>query len=399
MKVGKRVRLGDVVDIASGQVDPRVEPYASMPHVGSDNIRSGTGELFGIQRARDLALISGKYTFDASDVLYSKIRPALNKVALPAVAGVCSADIYPIRCRPNLDRRFLAHLLRCSEFLEFARKHSARTNIPKMNRKALLEYQFEIPALAEQRRIADLLDKADAIRRKRKEALALTDDLLRSTFLEMFGDPVTNPKGWPVAKLGSLLNFLTSGSRGWARFYTDSGATFLRIQNVKRDELALDDVAFVNPPETAEAKRTRVKPGDVLLSITADLGRTAVVPDDLTDAHINQHLAILRPAGIDPEFLSAYLASPGGQMQFTRLNRHGVKAGLNFNDIRGVDVMLPSANAQATYATAKRKIRRARVDYVQTLQESERLFGSLMDRAFRGELTAAQPGERARRTG
>ncbi len=141
-----------------------------------------------------------------------------------------------------------------------------------------------------------------------------------SAFLEMLGDPVTNPKGWPAKPLGQLLAFLTSGSRGWAEYYADTGDIFLRIQNIKRDKLDLSDVAHVRVPDSAEARRTRTYPGDVLLSITADLGRTAVVPDTLKRAFINQHLAILRPLEVNSEYLSSFLESEGGQRQIKRLN-------------------------------------------------------------------------------
>lgn len=379
----ERVLLGDVVDVASGQVDPREAPYCDLPHVAGDNIESGTARLFGIRTARELNLVSGKYKFGPEDVLYSKIRPALNKVALPDFSGICSADMYPLRPRNGrLDRRYLAYLLRRDAFLAYAERHSSRTNIPKINREALLAYEFVLPPVAEQRRIADILDKADAIRRNRAEAIALTEELLRSTFLEMFGDPVANPKRWPVKKLGELLEFLTSGSRGWAEFYAQTGPTFLRIQNVRDDELRLDDVAFVQPPSSAEATRTRTRPGDVLLSITADLGRVAVVPDNLGPAHISQHLALLRPRGIEPEFLSAFLASQGGQHQFARLNRHGVKAGLNFDDIREVDVLTPPRTVQLAFVKAKSQDRALRARHRDAARVAGELFASLVDQAF-----------------
>lgn len=165
----------------------------------------------------------------------------------------------------------------------------------------------------------------------------------------MFGDPVTNPRGWEVRRVGDLLAFLTSGLRGWARYYCDSGSTFLRIQNVGRNELRLDDLAYVDAPRNAEAERTRIKEGDVLLSITADLGRTGVVSAQLAGAYINQHLAILRPPEVNPYYLSAFIASEGGQSQIRRLNRGGVKAGLNFDDVRSIAVMLPPLDRQGNY--------------------------------------------------
>jgi len=146
---------------------------------------------------------------------------------------------------------------------------------------------------------------------------------------------------WSTESLGQLVSFMTSGSRGWAQYYSDNGALFIRIQNVGMNQLFLDDLAYVTAPDTAEAKRTRVQAGDVLISITADLGRTAVVPEGLGDAFINQHLAVLRTSKIDPHFLSLYLTSPDGQVQVHRLDRVGVKSGLNFDDLRSIAVPMP----------------------------------------------------------
>ena len=158
----EEITLGELVEVASGQVDPTQQPYCDMPHIGGENIESDTGNLQGVKTASELGLISGKYLFDGSNVLYSKIRPALNKVALPDFVGICSADIYPIRpANQRLDRIYLAYLLFSNTFLKYATKHSARSKIPKINRDSLLAYQLFIPCLPEQNRIASCLTSLD----------------------------------------------------------------------------------------------------------------------------------------------------------------------------------------------------------------------------------------------
>ncbi len=158
----EEITLGELVEVASGQVDPTQQPYCDMPHIGGENIESDTGNLQGVKTASELGLISGKYLFDGSNVLYSKIRPALNKVALPDFVGICSADIYPIRpANQRLDRIYLAYLLFSNTFLKYATKHSARSKIPKINRESLLAYQLFIPCLPEQNRIASCLTSLD----------------------------------------------------------------------------------------------------------------------------------------------------------------------------------------------------------------------------------------------
>ncbi|HAH08077.1 MAG TPA: hypothetical protein DCM05_16395 [Elusimicrobia bacterium] len=243
---------------------------------------------------------------------------------------------------------------------------------------------LDLPRLDEQRRIAAILDKADAIRRKRQQALEAGNSLERNAFLELFGDPVVNPKSWPVKRIGDMLVFLTSGSRGWAQYYSDSGSFFLRIQNVGRDQLNLKEVIRVQAPKNPEAERTRVQAGDVLLSITADLGRVGIVPSALAGAYINQHLAIIRvrPNEIVPDYLSSYLASHAGQAQITRLNRQGVKAGLNFDDIRGLKVLLPPKTTQLKYAAMKAKAQEIRRVHEQAMTQNEILFSALSNRAW-----------------
>jgi len=250
----------------------------------------------------------------------------------------------------------------------------------------LRKIKIPLPPIDEQHRIAAILDKAAAISRKRQKAIQLADDFLRAVFLDMFGDPVTNPRGWESKLVGELLIFLTSGSRGWAKYYSKKGHLFLRIQNLGNNQLILDDVALVDPPNNAEAKRTKVHPGDVLLSITADLGRTAIVPDTVHTAYINQHLAILRFRDVEPVYASAYLSSKGGQHQIKKLNRGGVKAGLNFDDIKSLKILLPRRDLQKHWAQIYKKHMLQQVTHKNALSTSSDLFNSLTQRAFQGEL-------------
>jgi len=247
---------------------------------------------------------------------------------------------------------------------------------------------FEVPAikLAEQRKISAILDKAEALRAKRRTAFGHADRLIQSLFMQFFGDLVSSPGTWQRKPLGSILDFLTSGSRGWAAYYRDSGSLFLRIQNVGRDELRLDDVAFVDAPQTAESRRTRVEAGDVLLSITADLGRTAVVPEGLGNAYINQHLSILRTSAVLPRFLSAFLTSPSGQRQILRRNKQAVKAGLNFDDIRSVEIPMPPPSLQKKFVETVQAAERVKEQHRSSSEHLDFLFDSLQHRAFLGEL-------------
>lgn len=376
-------QIADIERIAARPdcIDPD-DVFIGLEHI------DGEGNLDETNRSGGSGIASTKFRFTENHVLYGKLRPYLRKIALPNCTGVCSTDILPILPKRGIaDRSYLFHYLRQPHMVDLAVSRTAGANLPRLSPSILADFPIRFPLINEQRRIAAILDKADAIRRKRQQALALADDFLRSAFLEMFGDPVMNTKGWVVDALGDHLDYLTSGSRGWAMYYDDDGQDiFIRIGNVGSNQLLMDDLQAINAPENAEARRTRVCPGDVLLSITADLGRTAVVPPNLGSAYINQHLAIIRPKGIEPLFLSQFLASRGGQMQFKQLDRSGVKSGLNFDDIRSLRIPLPPLPMQQRFATLWRRVQLAADDLRSAVQTTNTLFASLSQRAFRGEL-------------
>jgi len=156
--------LGQLIEIASGQVDPKQPPYRDFPQIGSENIESHSGKLVNVKSAGDKGVISGNYAFDENDILYSKIRPALNKVAAPTFTGICSADIYPIRPADcSLLRSYLFYQLLSQNFVDYAIRNSERGKIPKINRDALITYKTLIPSPAEQQRIASCLSSIDEL--------------------------------------------------------------------------------------------------------------------------------------------------------------------------------------------------------------------------------------------
>jgi type I restriction enzyme S subunit len=300
------------------------------------------------------------------------------------------SPLYPtFHIRDGYDPRYVDYLVG-GEPLRLRYDTISFGSVPRRRRASVTDFlNLEIPkppSLAEQRRIAEVLDKAESLRAKRRAALAQLDYLTQSLFIDLFGDPSSIFQKWPTKKLGDLLDFLTSGSRGWAEYYSESGDLFLRIQNVRRDQLLLDDVAYVQAPETAEAKRTRVQPGDVLFSITADLGRTAVVPEGLGIAYINQHLSILRTKALVPRFLSAFFTTPSGERQVFGKNRQAVKAGLNFDDIRSFLIPVPPLDLQREFARRVAAVEKLKTAQRAALAELDALFASLQHQAFRGEL-------------
>ena len=183
--------LTDVCAITSKLVDPRKDEFLDLTHVGAGNIESQTGVFVELKTAREEGLISGKFIFDDTMVLYSKIRPYLMKVARPDFNGLCSADMYPLSPFPKvITRDFLYHLLLSKDFTDYAIQGSARAGMPKVNREHLFEYRVWLPAITKQKELAKKLDvlheesqRLESIYRQKLSSLdALKKSLLDQAF-------------------------------------------------------------------------------------------------------------------------------------------------------------------------------------------------------------------------
>jgi len=185
---GQVVKLYDVCSIVNGLVNPNEEPYCNYPHIGGANIESGTGVFINVKLAKEENLISGKYLFDETMILYSKIRPNLNKVALPSFVGICSADMYPIIPDTKIiNRVFLKFVLTQSDFLKYAVAHSGRANIPKINREDLMDYSFVTYSLPLQQAFAEKIEAIEQQKARINASIAETQRLFNYTMDKYFG--------------------------------------------------------------------------------------------------------------------------------------------------------------------------------------------------------------------
>ena len=138
------------------------ERYANYPHIGIDSIEKDTGALFGYRTVKEDNVISGKYVFGPQHIIYSKIRPALNKVALPDFEGLCSADAYPILPKEGICiKEFLAHVLRSDYFLQYILACSGRSQMPKVNRKQIAGFKFPVPPIDQQEEFVRFMNQSD----------------------------------------------------------------------------------------------------------------------------------------------------------------------------------------------------------------------------------------------
>jgi len=214
------------------------------------------------------------------------------------------------------------------------------------------------------------------------------------------------PPGWAWAAIDELTEFVTSGSRGWARYYADTGPLFLRVGNLDRAtiELSLRDVVRIQPPVGAEGRRTRVQPGDILLSITADVGMVGLASKAISEAYVNQHVALLRPLpSVFPSGLAYALLDPAGLQALARRVQYGMtKPGLSLIQVRRFPVRVPPLQEQHRIVDAIDSHLTRLDEAVALLERVRRNLGryraAVLDAAVQGRLVPTD-AELARREG
>ena len=181
------VKFDDFAKI-DGNMTTDYKKYADYPHIGIDSIEKGTGALKGYRTVKEDGVVSGKYIFTPQHIIYSKIRPNLNKVALPDFEGLCSADAYPILPNPkNCNRIFLALAMRSDYFLDYILQFSARTNLPKVNRKEIAGFSMPLPPLSLQNDFAVFVKRVDQQKQTVQQSLEKLELMKKALMQEYFG--------------------------------------------------------------------------------------------------------------------------------------------------------------------------------------------------------------------
>lgn len=378
-----RYKMSDVVvEINERENNPAESKYERF--VGLEHYVSG--EVIIRNFGSTERLESTMKVFQSGDILVARRNVYLKRAATVDFDGLTSGDSIVLRPTNYLIGRILPFVLNTDAFWDFADRYSDGTMSKRLSPKTLMKYEFDLPNDDELSVLADTLWAANDTREAYQELLRQSDELVKSQFIDMFGDPVLNSKELPVSPLSDYILFLTSGSRGWAKYHSDSGEWFVTIKNVKDCKISTDDIQCITPPQNAEADRTRLQEGDLLISITADLGRTGVVTQEIADhgAYINQHLTCIRLNRniLNPLYVAYFMESDAGKKQFFAKNLSSVKAGLNFESIRSLQIMVPPLDVQNEFISFVQQIDKSKFELKQSIANITALMKSLMQQDF-----------------
>ncbi|MGI0494508.1 restriction endonuclease subunit S [Alkalinema pantanalense CENA528] len=264
---------------------------------------------------------------------------------------------------------------------------------PNISSRQLEEIQLPLPPIEEQKRIAAILDQAEELRSQRRKAIGLLDELVRSVFLEMFGDPVTNPKGWDESKkLGEVANIVSGITKGRKiNSKSTREVSYLAVLNVQDRQLNLETVKTIDATEE-EITRYRLQKNDLLLTEGGDpdkLGRGTLWNNELDECIHQNHVFRVRLSvdNIHPLFLNWLVGSQRGKTYFLKSAKQttGI-ASINMTQLKGFPLFIPPLPLQQEFAQRVAAIETLKANHRQSLAKLDQLFASLQHRAFRGEL-------------
>ena len=340
-----------------------------------------------------------------NDILLS-VKGTIGKLYIQQEESInISRQIMAIRLPEQLILRYVYYFLQniCDVLQE-----AGNGLIPGISRSEILDKTFMLPPIIEQQRIVtrieNLFTKLDEAKEKAQSVIdgfeLRKSAILHKAFTGELTEQWRKEHGVGVDSWEKLFEYVTSGSRGWAQYYSQSGAVFVRMGNLQHSTIELDmsSIQYVDLPDKAEGQRSLIKKNDILISITADVGMIGLVRDIDFEGYINQHVALARPAEPESaEFIAWYLVSDVGFKQFRKKQRGATKVGLGLNDIRTLCLDMPIMAEQKEILNILNRImikeHQAKQAAESVLAQIDTMKKAILVRAFRGELGTNNPSD------
>lgn len=357
-------------------------------------------------------LIKKEQFVKKDDIIFAMSSGSKHLVGKSAVSkndfnGSYGAFCALLRVNDDVNKKYISYIFKGNSYRKLISEIAKGTNINNLKREHILDFKLPLPPKPIQHAIVSKIEELFSELDKGIENLRIAQQQLKtfrqSVLKWAFEGRLTNekvkegelPKGWKWMKSGDFFDFVTSGSRGWAKYYSDKGAIFIRITNLDFDSMELDlkegKIQYVNPPLSSEGIRTKVQEGDFLFSITGYLGMLAIAPK-LDNAYVNQHVSLCRPKNnFNKKYLGYWIVSKSGGHHYLNKNQKGaVKAGLNLDDLKAFPVPICTIEEQNRVV----QIIESRLSVTAKMEESihksmeqaEALKQSILKGAFEGKL-------------
>lgn len=387
-------RLGDCVDTVETWHPGRDAPGATLTYVDLSAIDQDEKRIVEPRMVpTDDAPSRARQRLRTNDVLVSTVRPNLNGVAVvPEDLDGATASTGFCVLRSNgkrLDARYLFNWVRSPSFIASMVREATGQSYPAVSDNIVCMSKIPLPPLAEQRRIAAVLDAAEALRAKRRAAIDQLDQLAQSIFIDMFGDPVSNPNGWKARTCASIADRITVGIVVKpASYYVPTGVPALRSLNVRRGYVSLDDLVFFSKADNeTKLAKTRLRQGDIVLIRSGQPGTAAVIPPELHGVNAIDLLIVTpKPAAVYPRYLCDLFNSAAGRRLVLSEQRGQIQKHLNVGSLNECLIPLPPLDLQREYSSRLTSLERLKAAQQLAITKLNDLFASLQHGAFRGGL-------------
>lgn len=387
----RRVRLGEVVQLSpkpemGGLKSHESVAFLAMADVGDD------GSVLNVQRRPIADVVKGYTAFRNGDVLLAKISPCFENGKAALVKGLFSdmgfgsTEFHVLRPSEEIDARYLFHLVWNPIFRSKGQQRMTGSAGQKRLPAAFVrDFEVDLPSITEQKRIATILDKAQSIWRKREQAFLLSNEFLRSSFLEIFGDPAKNPKGWPVVTIRDLVS---SVSYGTSKKTNEGKGKYpvLRMNNLTYSgQIDMASLKYVDLDPLEEPKYL-ARRGDVLFNRTNSkdlVGKTAVYESDEPMAIAGYLVRVRTNDDANPHYLSGFLNSVYGKQLLKSMCKSIIgMANINAQELQSIRIMIPPRSVQDRYAEIVGRTRKLEQRLTSSLGELESINASLSCRFF-----------------
>lgn len=397
MRRGKNVRLDEVCRQERAAVRPGERP--DLRYIGLESIEPNTGVFHDGELSKTPEAPQAiSFRFGPEHVLYGKLRPYLNKVATPDFEGKCSTELVPLLPSPDLDRRYLAYFLRSPAIVSQISAKTAGARMPRADMDFVLGLHIRLPPLDEQRRIVDLLSRAEGIVRLRRDAQKKAAEIIPALFVDMFGDPATNPKRWAIRTVREFVARLEGGKNLQAGSEGSTPYRILKVSAVTSGSY-LETESKPAPADYSPPAAHYVRSGDMLFSRanTQDLvGATAIV--ESTDGRTllpDKLWRFVWSEPVDQRYMHALFRCQLIRRELGKLSTGTSASMRNISQERLNQLRLPIAPVEMQRAFGQRAESLVSVQALQaaSLGSAEHMLQSLLDHAFGSDLaTSASTG-------
>ena len=392
----KMVRLGDVCEQINGVSYKPADVYDSLTEKTTILLRANNifedklnyDELVFVDKKR----ISENQYMKKGDILICASSGSKHLVGKAACLTEDKDLTFGAFCkvlRPKtVNPEYIKHYFFSPSYRTEISRLSEGANINNIKAADLDNLKIPLPSESIQNKIAKQLDKCVKIINNQKKALEKYDTLIKSRFIEMFGDPVLNPKKWNIEKLKTLTSKIGSGAtpKGGRESYISEGISLVRSMNVYKGYFEYEGLAYITEDQARELDNVTLQENDVLINITgASVARCCILPKDVLPARVNQHVSILRATEkLNPVYLSNLLITDTEQRVLLGIGGAGgaTREAITKTELETLDIPVPPIELQNDFATFVQQIDKSKFAVQKSLEKTETLYKSLMQRYF-----------------